>query len=471
MKPFCDENFLLQTETAQKLYHEHAAKMPIIDYHCHLIPKMVADDHKFKSITEIWLGGDHYKWRAMRSNGVDERYCTGTDTTDWEKFQKWAETVPYTFRNPLYHWTALELKTAFGIDKRLNPETAKEIFDACNEKLANDPTMTARGLMKKYNVETVCTTDDPVDSLEYHKAVRDSGFEVKMLPTWRPDKAMAVEVPAEFRAYVEKLSEVSGVKISKFADMIDALQKRHDFFEEMGCRLSDHGIEEFYAEDYTDGEIEAIFDKVYGGKELTDEEIRKFKSAMMIIFGEMDYASGWTQQFHYGAIRNNNTKMFKLLGPDTGFDSIGEFNTAKSCAKYLDKLNTRGKLTKTILYNLNPCANEVMATMLGNFQDGSVAGKIQLGSGWWFLDQKDGMEKQMNALSLLGLLSRFVGMLTDSRSFLSYPRHEYFRRTLCNLVGNDIENGLIPYTGYEEARVNQMIEDICYNNAKNYFKF
>jgi len=471
MKPFMDENFLLQTETAQKLYHEHAAKMPIIDYHCHLIPKMVADDHRFKSITEIWLGGDHYKWRAMRSNGVEERYCTGTDTTDWEKFQKWAETVPYTFRNPLYHWTHLELKTAFGINKLLNPETAREIFDECNDKLLNDPNMTARGLMRRYNVETVCTTDDPVDSLEYHKAVRDSGFEIKMLPTWRPDKAMAVEVPAEFRAYVEKLAEVSGVTINKFQDMIDALQKRHDFFEEMGCRLSDHGIEEFYAADYTDAEIEGIFNTVYGGKELSADEINKFKSAMMIVFGEMDYASGWTQQFHYGAIRNNNTKMFKLLGPDTGFDSIGEFNTAKTCAKYLDKLNTRGKLTKTILYNLNPCANEVIATMLGNFQDGSVAGKIQFGSGWWFLDQKDGMQKQMNALSLLGLLSRFVGMLTDSRSFLSYPRHEYFRRTLCNLVGNDIENGEIPYTGYEERRVNQMIEDICYNNAKNYFKF
>ncbi|MDE5895902.1 MAG: glucuronate isomerase, partial [Muribaculum intestinale] len=436
-----------------------------------LIPKMVADDHKFSSITEIWLGGDHYKWRAMRSNGVPERFCTGTDTTDWEKFEKWAETVPYTFRNPLYHWTHLELKTAFGIDKLLNPETAREIFEACNDKLQNDPTMTARGLMRRYNVETVCTTDDPVDSLEYHKAVAESGFEIKMLPTWRPDKAMAVENPAAFRAYVEKLAEVSGVEINKFQDMVDALQKRHDFFESMGCRLSDHGIEEFYAADYTQDEIDAIFNKVYVGKELSKEEIHKFKSAMLVVFGEMDYESGWTQQFHYGAIRDNNSKMFKLLGPDTGFDSIGEFTTAKSMSKFLDTLNSRGKLTKTILYNLNPCANEVIATMLGNFQDGSVAGKIQFGSGWWFLDQKDGMQKQMNALSVLGLLSRFVGMLTDSRSFLSYPRHEYFRRTLCNLVGNDIENGEVPYTGYEEARVNKMIEDICYNNAKNYFKF
>lgn len=470
MKPFMDENFLLQTETAQKLYHEHAAKMPIIDYHCHLIPKMVADDHRFKSITEIWLGGDHYKWRAMRSNGVEERFCTGTDTTDWEKFQKWAETVPYTFRNPLYHWTHLELRTAFGINKLLNPETAREIFDECNDKLLNDPDMTARGLMRRYNVETVCTTDDPVDSLEYHKQVRDSGFEIKMLPTWRPDKAMAVENPAEFRAYVEKLAEVSGVSITKFRDMVDALQKRHDFFEEMGCRLSDHGIEEFYAADYTDAEIEAIFDKVYGGKHLSGEEIDKFKSAMMIVFGEMDYNSGWTQQFHYGAIRNNNTKMFKLLGPDTGFDSIGEFNTAKSCARYLDKLNTRGKLTKTILYNLNPCANEVIATMLGNFQDGTVAGKIQFGSGWWFLDQKDGMEKQMNALSNLGLLSRFVGMLTDSRSFLSYPRHEYFRRTLCNLLGNDIEKGLLPASEIDFIG-REIVAKVCYGNAKEYFKF
>ena len=469
MKPFMDENFLLQTPTAQKLYHEHAAGMPIIDYHCHLIPKMVADDHKFSSITEIWLGGDHYKWRAMRSNGVAERYCTGTDTSDWEKFEKWAETVPYTFRNPLYHWTHLELKTAFGIDKLLNPETAREIFDACNDKLQNDPTMTARGLMRRYNVETVCTTDDPVDSLEYHKAVADSGFEVKMLPTWRPDKAMAVENPAAFRAYVEKLAEVSGVEINKFQDMIDALQKRHDFFESMGCRLSDHGIEEFYAADYTQPEIDEIFNKVYGGKELTKEEIHKFKSAMLVVFGEMDYESGWTQQFHYGAIRDNNSKMFKLLGPDTGFDSIGEFTTAKAMAKFLDRLNSEGKLTKTILYNLNPCANEVIATMLGNFQDGTVAGKIQFGSGWWFLDQKDGMEKQMNALSVLGLLSRFVGMLTDSRSFLSYPRHEYFRRTLCNLVGRDVENGEIPVS--EMERVNQMIEDISYNNAKRFFQF
>ena len=470
MKEFLDSNFLLETEVAQDLYHNNAEKMPIIDYHCHLIPKMIADDYRFKSITEIWLGGDHYKWRAMRSNGVDEHFITG-DSSDWEKFEKWAETVPYCFRNPLYHWTHLELKTAFGIDKILNPETAREIFDACNDKLLNDPEMSARGLMRHYNVKVVCTTDDPVDSLEYHKQLRDSGFEIKVLPTFRPDKAMAVEDPEEFRKYVDKLAEVSGVTINKFADLVDAIQKRHDFFDEMGCRLSDHGIEEFYADDYTDKEIEDIFDKVYAGKKLDGEEIRKFKSAMLVIFGEMDYESGWTQQFHYGAIRNNNTKMFKLLGPDTGFDSIGEFSTAKSCAKLLDTLNTRGKLAKTILYNLNPDANDMLATMLGNFQDGSVPGKIQFGSGWWFNDQLDGMTKQMDSLSNMGLLSRFVGMLTDSRSFLSYPRHEYFRRCLCNILGNDVEGGKIPFKGYEEKRLRQMVEDICYNNAKNYFKF
>jgi glucuronate isomerase len=468
MKNFMDENFLLQTKTAQELYHEHAAKMPIIDYHCHLVPKMVADDHKFRSLTEIWLGGDHYKWRAMRTNGVDERFCTGTDTSDWEKFEKWAETVPYTMRNPLYHWTHLELKTAFGINKILNKDTAREIFDECNEKLAM-PEYSARGMMTRYNVEAVCTTDDPIDSLEYHIATRNSGFATKMLPTWRPDKAMAVEVPADFRAYIEKLAEVSGVTINTYDDVVAALKVRHDFFASLGCKLSDHGIEEFYAEDYTDAEIKAIFNKVYGGAELTKEEILKFKSAMLVVFAEMDHEKGWTQQFHYGAIRNNNTRMFEKLGPDTGFDSIGEFNTAKAMSKFLNRLDYNDKLTKTILYNLNPCANEVIATMLGNFQDGKIAGKIQFGSGWWFLDQKDGMEKQMNALSVLGLLSRFVGMLTDSRSFMSYPRHEYFRRTLCNLVGRDVENGELPAS--EMKFIGQMIEDISYNNAKNFFQF
>jgi glucuronate isomerase len=463
-----DENFLLHSSAAQELYHQHAASMPIIDYHCHLVPQMVASDHRFRSLTEVWLGGDHYKWRAMRTNGIDERFITGTDTSDWEKFEKWAETVPYTMRNPLYHWTHLELKTAFGITRLLSPATARDIYDECNDKLSR-PEYSARGMRRRYRVETVCTTDDPIDSLEHHIATRQSGFEVKMLPTWRPDKAMAVEVPADFRAYVERLAEVSGITISTYDDLLDALRRRHDFFAQQGCRLSDHGIEEFYAEAYTEAEIRHIYNKVYGGTALTRDEILKFKSAMLMEFGRMDWEKGWTQQFHYGAIRNNNTRMFRLIGPDTGFDSIGEFNTAKTLSRLLDRLDSEGRLTKTILYNLNPCANEVIATMLGNFQDGTTPGKIQFGSGWWFLDQKDGMERQMNALSLLGLLSRFVGMLTDSRSFLSYPRHEYFRRVLCNLLGRDIENGELPAS--EMPRIGRMVEDISYNNAKQFFQF
>lgn len=468
MKQFLDDNFVLQTETAQQLYHEHAKKLPIIDYHCHLDPKLIAENYQFDNLGEIWLAGDHYKWRAMRTNGVDERFCTGKDTTDWEKFEKWAETVPYTMRNPLYHWTHLELKTAFGVTKLLKPETAKEIFDICTAKLRT-PEFSARGMMKHYNVETVCTTDDPVDSLEYHLSLKKEGFSIKILPTWRPDKAMAVEVPADFRAYVEKLSAVSGVSISKFADLIAALRNRHDFFASVGCKLSDHGIEEFYAEDYTTAEIENIFNKIYGGKELTKEEIIKFKSAMLVEGAIMDWEKGWTQQFHYGAIRNNNTRLFNQLGPDTGFDSIGDFTIAKAMSKFFNRLDTNNQLAKTIIYNLNPRDNDLIATMIGNFQDGSVAGKIQFGSGWWFLDQKTGMEAQMNSLSNLGLLSRFVGMLTDSRSFLSYPRHEYFRRILCNLIGNDVEEGLLPAS--ELPFLGQLAENVSYYNAKNFFKF
>lgn len=468
MKQFLDDNFVLQTETAQQLYHEHAKKLPIIDYHCHLDPKLIAENYQFDNLGEIWLAGDHYKWRAMRTNGVDERFCTGKDTTDWEKFEKWAETVPYTMRNPLYHWTHLELKTAFGVTKLLKPETAKEIFDECTAKLRT-PAFSARGMMKHYNVETVCTTDDPVDSLEYHLSLKKEGFSIKVLPTWRPDKAMAVEVSADFRAYVEKLSAVSGVSISKFSDLIAALRNRHDFFASVGCKLSDHGIEEFYAEDYTTVEVENIFNKVYGGKELTKEEILKFKSAMLVEGAIMDWEKGWTQQFHYGAIRNNNTRLFNQLGPDTGFDSIGDFTIAKAMSKFFNRLDTNNQLAKTIIYNLNPRDNDLIATMIGNFQDGSVAGKIQFGSGWWFLDQKTGMEAQMNSLSNLGLLSRFVGMLTDSRSFLSYPRHEYFRRILCNLIGNDVEEGLLPAS--ELPFLGQLVENVSYYNAKNFFKF
>ena len=468
MKEFINENFLLQTETAQKLYHEHAKQQPIIDYHCHLNPEFIANDRKFANLGQIWLEGDHYKWRAMRTNGVDERYCTGKDTSDWEKFEKWAETVPYTMRNPLYHWTHLELKTAFGVTKLLNLQSAREIFDICTEKL-HTPEYSARGLMKLYNVETVCTTDDPVDSLEYHIALKNEGFEIKVLPTWRPDKAMAVENPTEYRTYVEKLSDVSGINISNFADLISALRKRHDFFASVGCKLSDHGIEEFYAEPYTQQEIETIFNKVFGGTNLQLGEILKFKSAMLHEGALMDWEKGWTQQFHYGAIRNNNSRLFGKLGADTGFDSIGDFTVAKSMSRFLDQLDKSNQLAKTILYNLNPRDNDLITTMIGNFQDGSVAGKIQFGSGWWFLDQKTGMEAQLNSLSNLGLLSRFVGMLTDSRSFLSYPRHEYFRRILCNLIGNDVENGQLPAS--EIDFLGKMVEDISYFNAKKYFEF
>ena len=469
MRSFLDENFLLHTDTAQHLYHNHAVNMPIIDYHCHLDPSMIANDRKFDNLGQIWLEGDHYKWRAMRANGIEERFCTGKDATGWEKFEKWAETVPYTMRNPLYHWTHLELRRAFGVHKILNPATAKEIFDECTEKLRT-PEYSARGLMRMFNVETVCTTDDPADSLQHHIALKNEGFEIKTLPTWRPDKAMAVENPAAYRAYIEKLAEIADVKISKYADLLEALQKRHDFFAQTGCKLSDHGTEEFYAEDYTLSEIEEIFNKVFAaGKSLTRPEILKFKTALMVEGARMDHAKGWTQQFHYGCLRNNNTRLFNNLGADTGFDSIGDFSVGKNMAKFFDILDSSNQLAKTIIYNLNPCDNELIAAMTGNFQDGSVAGKMQFGSGWWFLDQKKGMEEQINTLSALGLLSRFVGMLTDSRSFLSYPRHEYFRRILCNLIGNDVENGELPAS--EMQFIEQIVKNVCYYNAKEFFDF
>lgn len=468
MKQFMDNHFLLQTETAQQLYHEHAAKQAIIDYHCHLDPKMIADDRRFDNLGEIWLEGDHYKWRAMRTNGIDERYITGKETSYWEKFEKWSETVPYTMRNPLYHWTHLELQTAFGVHTLLKPETAKEIYEHCTA-LLRTPEFSSRGLMNRYHVEVVCTTDDPVDSLIYHRQLREENFSVKVLPTWRPDKAMMVENAIEFRKYTDRLSEVSQVTIRTFADFLQALQKRHDYFASVGCKLSDHGIKEFYAEDYTDTQIETIFRKVYGGTSLTPAEIKQFKSAMLVEGAKMDWNKGWTQQFHYGVIRNNNSRFFARLGPDAGFDSIGDFTVAKNMAKFLDRLDREDQLAKTIIYNLNPRDNELLATMIGNFQDGSIAGKIQFGSGWWFLDQRLGMEAQMNSLSVLGLLSRFVGMLTDSRSFLSYPRHEYFRRILCNLLGKEVEEGLLPVS--ELPFWGKIVEDVSYYNAKNYFGF
>ena len=466
MKQFMDENFLLHTKTAQDLYHNYAAKMPIFDYHCHINPKEIAEDKRFENITQIWLYGDHYKWRGMRTNGVDEKYCTG-DASDWEKFEKWAETVPHTLRNPLFHWTHLELKKFFGIDKVLSPATAKEIWDECNAKLQT-PEYSVRGIIRMANVDTICTTDDPIDSLEYHRQIKEDGFEVHVLPAWRPDKSMAVEKATIYNEYLDKLAEASGLEINTFGDLMKALDNRHQFFHDNGCRLSDHGLETIVAEDYTTDEIEAIFSKIRGGSDLAAEEIAKFKSCMLYEQGIMDHSRGWTQQYHIGAIRNNSTRLFKKLGPDVGLDSIGDFEIARPMAKFFDKLDLNNKLAKTIIYNLNPRDNELLATMIGNFQDGSVPGKMQFGSGWWFLDQKDGMTKQMNALSNLGLLSRFVGMLTDSRSFLSYTRHEYFRRTLCNLLGNDVENGEIPY---DMELLGTMVENICFNNAKEYFNF
>lgn len=466
MKPFMDENFLLHTETAQKLYHEHAAKMPIFDYHCHINPKDIAEDRRFNTITEIWLAGDHYKWRGMRTNGVAEKYCTG-DASDWEKFEKWAETVPQTLRNPLFHWTHLELKKFFGIDEVLSPKNARAIYDACNAKLQT-PEYSCRNIIRMANVHTICTTDDPIDSLEYHQQIKASGFEVAVLPAWRPDKAMMVESPITYNQYVNQLATVSEMEIKTFDDLMIALNKRHKYFHENGCRLSDHGLDTAFADDYTAEEIDALFLKVRVGYRLTSKEILKFKSCMLYEFGRMDHSRGWAQQFHIGALRNNNTRLFNNLGPDTGFDSIGDKPVAEPLSKLLNRLDMEDKLCKTVLYNLNPRDNELYATMIGNFQDGSIAGKMQWGSGWWFLDQKDGMEKQINALSNLGLLSRFVGMLTDSRSFLSYTRHEYFRRTLCNILGNDVENGEIPY---DMELLGQMVENISFNNAKNYFNF
>ncbi len=469
MSDFIHENFMLQTATAERLYHEHANKQPIIDYHCHLDPKQIAEDHRFRSITELWLGGDHYKWRLLRTNGVDEKYITG-DASDWEKFEKWAETVPYTMRNPMYHWVHLELKRVFGINTLLKPETAREIYDKANEML-RQPEFSARGLMRRFRVEVVCTTDDPIDSLQYHKQIKESGFEIKVLPTWRPDKSMAVENGKIFRDYLHELEEVCGVKIGNVSDYLKAIRQRHDYFQSHGCKLADHGINNFFATPSTEDEIAAIFNKVViEEKELSPEEVLKFKSRMLHENALLNHEKGWVQQYHYGAIRNNNSRMFNQLGPDTGYDSINDgTDVAATMARFFDNLEKEDKLAKSIIYNLNPNDNYLVATMIGNFQDGSVPGKIQFGSGWWFLDQKDGMEDQMNVLSTQGMLSRFVGMLTDSRSFVSYIRHEYFRRILCNLIGNDVENGLLPESEIEF--LGEMVENICYNNARDYFGF
>jgi glucuronate isomerase len=466
MTQFLDSNFLLHTKTAEDLFHNYAKKMPIIDYHNHLPPNEMADNKQFENITKVWLNGDHYKWRAMRTNGVHEKYITG-NASDEEKFIKWAATVPYTMRNPLYHWTHLELQRYFGINEVLNENSAKRIYEQCSEQL-QQPSHAVRGLLEQMNVQVVCTTDDPIDDLMHHKKIKADNWSIKVLPAFRPDKAMNVDNAQSFNSYLNNLEKASNVSISDYTDYITALKNRHNYFANNGCSISDHGLENIYAEPYTTIEIKNIFEKIRTGKELSLTENLKFKSAMLIQFAEWDWEKGFVQQYHLGALRNNNERMLNQLGPDTGWDSIGDFDQAQSLAKFLNKLDTNNTLAKTIIYNLNPADNEVFATMIGNYNDGSTAGKIQWGSGWWFLDQKDGMIKQINALSNMGLLSKFVGMLTDSRSFLSFPRHEYFRRILCNLFGTEIENGELPN---DVPWVGKIIEDICYQNAKAYFKF
>jgi len=466
MKNFLDENFLLQSKAAQVLYHDYAKEMPIIDYHCHLPPQQIAEDHQFKNITQAWLYGDHYKWRAMRTNGVEESYCTG-NRNDYEKFEKWAGTVPYTLRNPLYHWTHLELQRYFDVQEVLNESTAKKIYETCSAKIQTKD-YSVRNLLRKMNVSAVCTTDDPVDSLEFHQKLKNDGFEIPVLPAFRPDNAMNVDSPENFNAYIKRLEAATNVAISNFNDYLFALQNRHDFFASMGCTVSDHGLEEIYVEEFTGWEVEAVFNKIRAGKELSDMERRKFKSAMLVHFAEWDWEKEWVQQFHLGALRNNNSRMMQRLGADTGWDSIGDFSQGRAIAKFLNRLDKEDKLAKTILYNLNPADNELMATMIGNFNDGSIAGKVQYGSAWWFLDQKDGMTRQINALSNMGLLSKFVGMLTDSRSFLSFPRHEYFRRILCNLFGEEVTNGELPN---DLEWIGNVVKDICYYNARQYFNF
>jgi glucuronate isomerase len=466
MKPFLSEDFLLQTETARKLYHDFAEAMPIFDYHCHLPVSEIAQDMNFENLTQIWLKGDHYKWRAMRTAGIEERFITG-DAADEEKFAAWAVTVPKTLGNPLYHWTHLELKRYFGISGRLlNPETAEGIYDTCSRMLQTRD-FSARGILKRMNVRVVCTTDDPVDGLEHHRRIReDPAFSIKVLPTFRADKAVAVQSPKAFNQWVAQLEVTAAIPVTDFDSFLDAIKNRHDVFHEAGCRLSDHGIECPYSEDVSLKKVQAIFLTLRQGQKPRAKEALQFKSAVLMELAKMDAEKGWTQQFHFGALRNVNSKAMNAIGPDTGYDSIGDFELARSLAKFLDALDRKNSLAKTILYVLNPRDNELVASMIGNFQDGSTRGKMQFGSAWWFNDQKDGMERQMKALSNMGLLSCFVGMLTDSRSFLSYPRHEYFRRVLCNILGRDVENGELPD---DVELIGNMVKDICFLNAAQYF--
>lgn len=463
---FFTEDFLLSNDFARTLYHQYAKKQPIIDYHCHLPPQDIAEDTQFENLTAIWLAGDHYKWRAMRTLGIPEEYITGS-ASPLDKFRKWAQTVPYTMRNPLFHWTLLELKRYFDVDELLNEKSADVIYKSCTEKLQT-PAFSTRNLLLRMDVRVVCTTDDPTDSLEHHKNIAGSDLTIKVIPAFRPDKAYAVEDPVAFGKYVDKLSAASGISIVDHDSLMHALENRIGFFHDMGCRLSDHGLEQLYHFNEAPDNIAALFGKLKNGNRLTTSEIQYFKYVTLLELCRMYHRKGWAQQFHLGALRNNNSRMLQTLGPDTGFDSMGDFSQARGLSSFLNELDSTDQLARTILYNLNPADNEVFASMTGNFNGGNEKGKIQYGSAWWFLDQKDGMEKQINALSNIGLLSCFVGMITDSRSFLSYPRHEYFRRILCNLIGQDVARGELPA---DEAWFGKLVNDVCYNNARDYFRF
>jgi glucuronate isomerase len=465
MKPFIHANFLLGNKTAEELYHKYSENLPIIDFHCHLSPEMIANDRQFGNLTQAWLEGDHYKWRAMRTNGINEKYCTG-EAPEFAKFQKWAETVPATAGNPLYHWTHLELARYFDITELLSASTAARIYEK-SSSLLQSKDLSTRSILKKMNVEVVCTTDDPADSLEHHIKLKDN-FEIKILPTFRPDNAIKTDDPTKFKSYVQKLEKAGGCDIRNFDSLIDVLDKRHSFFHETGCRLSDHGLDRFYFALSSPSEKDRIFKNLLKGVIISPDETEKFKTAVMLELCRMNHKRGWTQQFHVGALRNNNTRMFRLMGPDTGWDSIGSTQDISKASGFLNELDKKDQLAKTILYNLNPSDNEMMITMTGNFNDGSQAGKVQYGAAWWFLDQKNGMEKHLRDLAALGSIRRFVGMVTDSRSFLSYPRHEYFRRIVCNYIGEEVEKGLIPD---EEELLKPLIEGISYKNAKEYFNF
>jgi glucuronate isomerase len=464
MKTFITENFLLESDVARELYFNHAAPQPIYDYHCHLPPQQIAENHRFRNLHDIWLAGDHYKWRAMRANGIAERFCTG-DASDEEKYQAFIRTVPYTLRNPLYHWSHLELLRYFGIDDLINEESAASIWKRANAKLA-DPALSVHGILDSFRVAVVCTTDDPADSLEHHQHIRKQGLKTRVYPTFRPDAVLKVGEPGAFNAWCERLAIAAGTDVGTFPNFLAALKQRHDFFHEQGGRLSDHGLESCFAIDCDEKRAAKIFDGVRCGDAATPEEARQYGSFMMLYFGHLDAARGWTKQLHLGPLRNNNSRLREIAGPDTGFDSIGDAPQAAALSWYLNQLSRNGDLPKMVLYNVNPKDNFVLATMAGNFQDDSIPGKIQFGSGWWFLDQLEGMTWQLNALSNIGLLRRFVGMLTDSRSFLSYTRHDYFRRLLCNLLGHDVEKGLLPR---DLNLLGAMVREISFENARGYF--